>query len=271
MVAKSDGLIYAVNDSFYGFQPSIFVIDPSSKPAQIVKKIPIKRAGYPAQKLDLEGITTDGKDGFWVASEGRTDRMIPHGLYHVNAKGEIKKEVSLPPQLLNVETRFGFEGITRIGNTLWMVIQREWQDDPKDHVKLVSYNTDTGEWGAVYYKKAKPSKGWVGMSEIVSHGDFFYVIERDNQIGDAAITKKIYRIPASEMVPEPLNSPKLTVVSKELVRDLIPDLKQFGGFVVDKIEGLAITADGEMFVSTDNDGVDDSSGETFFWSIGKIH
>ena len=40
---------------------------------------------------------------------------------------------------------------------------------------------------------------------------------------------------------------------------------------MDEIEGLAITADGEMFVSTDNDGVDDSSGETFFWSIGKIH
>ena len=172
--------------------------------------------------------------------------------------------------MLNVETRFGFEGITRVGNTLWMVTQREWQDDPKDHVKLVSYNTDSGEWGAVYYKKAKPSIGWVGMSEIVSHGDFFYVIERDNQIGDAAITKKIYRIPASEMVPQPLNSSKFPVVSKELVRDLIPDLQQFGGFVVDKIEGLAITADGEMFVSTDNDGVDDSSGETFFWSIGKI-
>jgi hypothetical protein len=109
------------------------------------------------------------------------------------------------------------------------------------------------------------------MSEIVAHGDFFYVIERDNQIGDAAITKKIYRIPASEMVPQPLNSSKLPVVSKELVRDLIPDLKQFGGFVVDKIEGLAINEGGEMFVSTDNDGVDDSSGETFFWSIGKIH
>jgi hypothetical protein len=40
---------------------------------------------------------------------------------------------------------------------------------------------------------------------------------------------------------------------------------------VDKIEGLAINEGGEMFVSTDNDGVDDSSGETFFWSIGKIH
>ena len=40
---------------------------------------------------------------------------------------------------------------------------------------------------------------------------------------------------------------------------------------MEKIEGLAITTDGEMFVSSDNDGVDDSSGETFFWSIGKIH
>jgi len=71
-------------------------------------------------------------------------------------------------RLLNVETRFGFEGITRVGNTLWMVTQREWQDDPKDVVKLVSYTMDSGEWGTVYYKRAEPSKGWVGISEIVT-------------------------------------------------------------------------------------------------------
>ena len=39
---------------------------------------------------------------------------------------------------------------------------------------------------------------------------------------------------------------------------------------MEKIEGLAITAHGKILVFTDNDGVDDSSGETFFWSIGKI-
>ena len=124
-----------------------------------------------------------------------------------------------------------------------MAIQREWQDYPKDHVKLVSYKTDSEEWGAVYYKKAKPSKGWVVMSEINAYGDFYYVIKRDNQIGDAAITKKIYRFPTSEVVAELLISPKLTFFSKELVRDLIPDLQQFGCFVVDKFEGLAITED----------------------------
>jgi hypothetical protein len=269
MVAGEGKTLYAVNDSFYSFQPTIFTIDASQTPARITDATVVTRKGRPAQKLDMEGITTDGKGGFWIASEGRTDRLVPHALYHVNAKGEIKKEIALPTELLAVEKRFGFEGITRVQNTLWMAVQREWKDDPKNHVKLVSYNIETGEWGAVHYPKAAPATGWVGLSEIVQHGAYFYVIERDNQIGSNAVTKKVYRIPAADMVPAPLGG-DLTVVSKEEVRDLISDLKSYGGYVVDKVEGLAITADGEAFVSTDNDGVDDSSGETFFWSIGQM-
>jgi hypothetical protein len=268
MVADGESTVWAVNDSFYGYQPTIFKIDVSATPARITDAIYVTRAGMPAQKLDMEGITLDGNGGFWVASEGRTDRVVPHALYNVNAKGEIKKEIGLPAELMAVEKRFGFEGVTMVGDTLWMAVQREWNDDPANHVKLVAYNTDTQEWGAVLYPKAQPAKGWTGLSEIVAHGDWFYVIERDNQIGAAAVTKKIYRIPAAEMVPAPLGG-DLPVVSKEEVRDLIPDLQSFGGYVVDKIEGLAIMPDGEIFVSTDNDGVDDSSGETFFWSIGK--
>ncbi|GAA3866751.1 esterase-like activity of phytase family protein [Celeribacter arenosi] len=269
MVAGEGHTIYAVNDSFYGYQPTIFTIDASMKPARITNALPVVRSGMPAQKLDMEGITLDGEGGFWVASEGRTDRVIPHALYHVNAKGEIKEEIGLPAELMAVEKRFGFEGITKIGDTLWMAVQREWGEDPENTVKLVAYNIESGEWGAVRYAKAEPETGWVGLSEIVAHGDYVYVVERDNQIGSAAVTKKIYRIPAGEMVPAPLGG-DLPVVSKEEVRDLIPDLASFGGYVVDKVEGLAITSDGEMFVSTDNDGVDDSSGETFFWSIGKM-
>ena len=36
------------------------------------------------------------------------------------------------------------------------------------------------------------------------------------------------------------------------------------------MESLAIDAQGTGFVITDNDGIDDSSGETFFWSIGAL-
>jgi len=266
LVADADGILWAVNDSFYGYQPTIFKIDTTQTPAHIVDAIRVTRAGYPAQKLDMEGITLDGEGGFWVASEGRTDRLTPHALYHVNAKGEIKGEVGLPPELMANEIRFGFEGVTKVGDTLWMAVQREWKDDPKHEVKLVAYNTETQEWGAVRYELATPEKGWVGLSEITAHGDYVYIVERDNQIGSAAVTKKIYRVPLSEMQPAPLGG-DLPVVTKELVRDLLPDLTSTGGYVVDKVEGLAITEDGTMWVATDNDGVDDSSGETMFFAI----
>ncbi len=273
MVADEDGMIYAVNDSFYGFQPSIFKIDPSQTPARIVDVIRVHRAnGQPAQKLDLEGITLDGNGGFYLASEGRTERLIPHAIYHVSAEGLIetnKGEIGIPAELTAVEKRFGFEGITKIGDTLWMAVQREWKDDPANHVKLVSYNLETNEWGGVHYPKAEPATGWVGLSEIVAHGDWVYIVERDNQHDHRAVTKKVYRVPASEMVPAALGS-DLPVVSKTLVRDLLPDLKSTGGYVLDKVEGMAIMANGEAFISTDNDGVDDSSGETMFFSIGNV-
>ena len=269
MVAGEDGLVYAVNDSFYGFQPTIFTIDTKVTPAQITTALPITRGGVPAQKLDLEGITTDGDGGFWVASEGRTDRMIPHGIYHVDADGVIDQEIALPAALLAVEARFGFEGITEIDGTLWMAVQREWADDPADHAKLVSYNIESGEWGAVHYPKAAVDTGWVGLSEIVAHDGDVYVVERDNQIGANAAIKKVYRISGDQMVPAALGG-DLPVVTKEEVRDLIPDLQSNNGYVVDKVEGLAIFPDGTAWASTDNDGVDDSSGETFFWSLGNL-
>ena len=269
MVAGENGIVYAVNDSFYGYQPTIFTIDTTVSPAQITKALPVTRSGFAAQKLDLEGITLDGDGGFWLASEGRTDRMIPHGIYHVNSNGEIEEEISLPAELLAVENRFGFEGITLIDGTLWMAVQREWADDPTDHVKLVAYNIESGEWGAVLYPKAAAQAGWVGLSEITAHAGNVYVIERDNQIGDHAVIKMVYRISGDQMVPAALGG-ALPVVTKEAVYDLIPDLQAGRGYVVDKVEGLAIFADGAAWASTDNDGVDDSSGETYFWSIGTL-
>ncbi|QDY70299.1 esterase-like activity of phytase family protein [Qingshengfaniella alkalisoli] len=269
MVADGD-MIWAVNDSFYGGQPSIFKIDPSRTPARIVDVIRVTRDGAPAQALDMEGITLDGEGGFWVANEGRTDRDIPHALYHVDADGAITEEVALPEALMAVEKRFGFEGVTKVGDTLWMAVQREWADDPENTVKLVAYNIVTGEWGAVRYEKAAPDYGWVGLSEITAHGDHVYIVERDNQLGNLAVTKKVYRVALDQMQPAELGG-DLPVVAKEEVRDLIPDLAATGGYVLDKVEGLAILEDGTIWVSTDNDGVDDHSGETMFFQIGSAN
>jgi DNA-binding beta-propeller fold protein YncE len=272
--ATQPGILYAVNDSFYAMQPSIFTIDANRSPAKITRALPVTRHGQPAQKLDLEGIALDGKGGFWLASEGRNDRAIPHAIYNVDARGEIKKEIGLPEELSSKEIRFGFEGITTVGSgdaqVLWMAVQREWRDDKKGFVKLVSYTPKTKKWGAVLYPLEKPAKGWMGLSEITAWGDHVYILERDNQIGAAAKVKRLYRVALSDMKPAKLGG-ELPVVRKELVRDFIPDLRKLNGYVVDKIEGFTIDAAGNGYAVTDNDGVDDSSGETLFFSAGNMN
>jgi hypothetical protein len=267
------GKLYAVSDSVLSAAPTIYTIDATQTPAKITAAMVVTRGGDAAQKLDLEGITTDGEGGFWLASEGRSDRLIPHTLLHVDAKGAIVEEVPLPEALLDQEIRFGFEGVAKVGDVLWLAVQREWQDDPAGMVKLLAYNTAEKTWGAVHYPLDAAPEGegaWMGLSEIALHGDYLYLIERDNQIANRAMTKALTRVKLADLKPAELGGP-LPVVAKEAVRDLIPDLAGHGGYVSEKVEGFAVDAAGTGWLVTDNDGTDDSSGETFFWSIGAMN
>ncbi|MND02876.1 hypothetical protein D3C83_224320 [compost metagenome] len=60
------------------------------------------------------------------------------------------------------------------------------------------------------------------------------------------------------------------MVEKTIVHDLLAELSATGGHVLEKVESLAIDAAGNAFVITDNDGVDDHSGETQFLRLGKL-
>jgi len=269
--AEQEGILHAVSDSFYGMQPSIFTIDATKKPAEITDVRRVTRGGQPAQKLDLEGIALDGKGGFWLASEGDPAKLVGHGIYNVDAKGEIKAEIGFPVELLAGQTRFGLEGITSVGEgddlTLWMAVQREWKDDEKGTVKLLSYKPKSKEWGAVRYPLDKTEQGWIGLSEITAHGDHVYIVERDNLIGDAAKVKKLYRVATADLKPGKIGE-ELPLVTKQEVHDFLPDLKSAtNGYVLDKLEGFAFDASGKAYAVTDNDGVDDSSGETLFWQV----
>ncbi|MEL6582616.1 MAG: esterase-like activity of phytase family protein [Pseudomonadota bacterium] len=268
-VMAEDGTVFAVSDSFYGMQPTIFHIDVSDTPARIVDAIRVTREGQPAQLLDMEGIALDGDDGFWIASEGRSDRLVPHAIYHVGADGALEDYIALPPELLAVERRFGFEGITRVDDMLYIAVQREWRDDPENHAKVLGYDLNSEEWSVIHYPLTPAETGWVGLSEIVAHGEHVYFIERDNQFENAA-TKRITRVDLSAMNGMVALGETPAVLSPEEVVDLLPYLTSTGGYILDKVEGLAIAADGTMWVSTDNDGVDDHSGETMFFAISPM-
>ncbi len=267
------GKLYAVSDSFYKNSPAIFTIDAKQTPALITGKTVVTRDGAPAQKLDLEGIVADGEGGFWLANEGDAAKLVPHALLHVNGKGEIKQEIGLPVDLLASQERFGLEGVTAVGEgddkMLVMAVQREWGDDPKGQVKLLAYKPKDKEWSAVRYPLEQAESGWMGLSEITAHDGKLYIVERDNLIGKAARVKRVYSVSLDGFKPEKLGG-ELPVVEKTLVHDLMDDLKSTGGYVVDKVEGFAIDKNGEAFVVTDNDGVDDSSGETLFLRLGNI-
>ncbi|WP_421091163.1 esterase-like activity of phytase family protein [Pseudochrobactrum sp. MP213Fo] len=270
---EKDGILYAVSDSAYYAAPTIYTIDAKQTPAKITTALLVKRGKDAAQKLDLEGITTDGTGGFWLANEGDAKKLVPHAILNVNANGEIKKEIALPAELLAHQTRFGLEGITRTGTgddeTLWMAVQREWGNDDKGHVKLLSYNIKDESWKAVFYPLDSKEKGWVGLSEITAYDGQLYIIERDNLIGKEAVNKRLYKVAMADLKPVKLDE-KLNIVTKTLVHDFIPDLKKLNGFVPDKVEGFAIDKNGIGYVVTDNDGVDGSSGETQFFTIGKV-
>ena len=61
-----------------------------------------------------------------------------------------------------------------------------------------------------------------------------------------------------------------TTVEKTLVKDLVPYLEAPGGLLYEKIEGMALMDDGNVYVCNDNDGVDDNSGETQLLNVGGI-
>ncbi|MGH7002663.1 MAG: esterase-like activity of phytase family protein, partial [Alphaproteobacteria bacterium] len=270
---KEAGRLYAVSDSFYSAAPSIFTIDAKQSPAKILRGQLVTRGGQAAQKLDLEGITTDGEGGFWLANEGDQAKLVPHAVLHVDEKGEIEDEIALPEALLAHQSRFGLEGITRLGEgddtTLWMPVQREWKDDEKGFVKLLSYAVKDKTWSAVSYPLDKTEAGWVGLSEITAHDGQLYIVERDNQIGGKAVNKRLYRVALEGLKPAAIGE-TLPVVEKVLAHDFIDDLKATKGYVPEKLEGFAIDVDGNGYAVTDNDGVDDSSGETLFFGIGKV-
>jgi len=268
------GTLYAASDSVYSAAPSIFTIDTTQTPALITGKTIVTRNGDAAQKMDIEGLVSDGEGGFWLANEGDAAKLVPHAIIHVDEKGAIKQEIGLPVELLAGQTRFGLEGITTVGEgddqMIVMAVQREWGNDPKGQTKLLAYKPKDKEWSAVRYPLEKAEEGWMGLSEITAHDGKLYVIERDNQIGANAKVKRIYSVSLDGFKPAKLDG-ELPVVEKTLVRDLMDDLKSAtNGYVVDKVEGLAIDKNGDVFVVTDNDGVDDSSGETLFLRLGNV-
>ncbi|GAB5369073.1 hypothetical protein AAMO2058_001374000 [Amorphochlora amoebiformis] len=278
---------YTVTDSFYK-ESRILVLDIRRKPAEITKEIMIKTAEGATVNLDCEGITVREDGGFWIASEGNADGTRLNEIIRVHENGVIATRVQLPAEVRALRIRFGFEGISSVGKgsaeLVYVAFQREWTSDPAGMVRIGRYSVSSNEWRFFYYPldaPLSPNGGWVGLSEIVSvkcrgdhygsEGEVFAVLERDNQAGPDARIKRVYKINIKGVTPKTQadGTASFPVLEKTLIKDLVPDLMKPGGFVIEKVEGLMQTRDKHLYIVTDNDGVDDSNGETQLLNIGR--
>lgn len=291
-LAASSSLLFSIEDSFYQ-SSRMFVIDSELSPPTITSAVRISDSNDVLMgalssefaafllnddktvNLDLEGIdlvSDEISDGFWLVSEGRgtvgdPDRPVesPNLLIRVSEDGVIEEAVTLPDEVNDIQVRFGFEGVAADGDNVVVTFQRAWTNETDPRLGI--FNAETAEWKFVMYPLDEPESqngGWVGLSDIESIGDgVFLILERDNQGGPDAAIKKIYTIDLGDFSIE-----EGTVVEKTLYTDLMPVLSSYNGLVIEKIEGLTVDGEGNVWINSDNDGVDDSTGEHLLINLG---
>ena len=293
LASGGDDMLYTVEDSFFRMS-RIFAINATSMPYTIVDDMRVMDTTNMLRQiltanetaillnddmtvnLDLEGIDVieDGS-GFWICSEGRgtvADAARPYEtpnlIVRLSETAEIEEAVRLPAEVESIQVRFGFEGVAIDGDHVVVTFQRAWQGE--EEARLGIFNTVDKTWKFVFYPLDTPISqfgGWVGLSDIESMGEGkFLILERDNQGGPDAALKRLYMISLGDfsiadgsMVP-----------GKRFIRDLIPDLEAGGRSVIEKVEGLAIDDAGNVWINTDNDGVDDNSGENLLLNLGDV-
>lgn len=239
--------------------------------------------GDGAVNLDLEGVAVAGDGGFWVCSEGTgnlvagvsdpNDRPFerPNLILHVTSGGSIDQAILPPTDVTLNQFRFGFEGVTEAEGALFVAFQRAWTGagDPSGFARIGRYDLTRGEWTFAHYPletPTSPNGGWVGLSDLTYLGDgAFALIERDNQGGPDAAIKWVTTFSTQGVTFQAADQvASFHVLTKSTVLDaLAADVfGPAGGLTPEKLEGLAVFADGTALIVNDNDGVDDNSGET---------
>ena len=258
--------LWTVSDSYYS-PTKLYAIDSRSGrrgPALITSALTVTENGDPLG-IDAEGLASRPAGGFWLAAEGATGPT--NVLLLLDRQAAVQRRVPLPADVAAGLGSRGLEGIAVTGTgrseQVYVALQSPLTTDPPGIARIGRYTVATGVW--TWYGYPLDAGSTVGLSELVAiGGSRFAVLERDNRSGPTAEVKRIYTVDLARAAGAgPL--PRLT---KTLAVDLLPALRASNGWVQEKVEGLAVGGDGRTYLVTDNDGVEDATGETLFVDLG---
>lgn len=276
-------IVYGVFDR--AFPATIAQITVNGRQAMVT---PLARVN--ASGIDLEGIDLDtsilaqaGQLSFWLASEGTGMQNL---ILRVLADGTVTHTIPLPAEIGARVTSNGYEGIAVSGDgrKILVAIQREITGDTATtngrlHTRIGVYHLDTQAWEFFLYPlqpapPARPDLGaaapWVALSEITRVGqtplgsDIYAVIERDNRLAGLIQTKLLCYFSLDNLVSFGTGvvgagtSNATLEAGRHVIRKSCYDIAApFAPH--EKIEGVAITPTGSLWVVRDNDGAGQSS------------
>ncbi|WP_442797209.1 esterase-like activity of phytase family protein [Pantoea vagans] len=230
--------------------------------------------------LDTEGITPDGKGGYWLCDEygpflinvdERGKILAIHGPQA--AEGEKSIAGGLPNILKWRQPNRGFEGITRMPDgRIIAAVQSTLDIDGKSKkqarfTRLVSFDPATGKTAMYGYpidSEAYSKNSDAKIGDIVAiDNQHILLIEQGTDKNDA-MRNLIYKVdlsPATELSAfdkpgeYPESDDEKTLVKRGIkfaAKKLVVDLRQLG-WQQEKAEGLALIDDKTLAVTNDND------------------
>lgn len=269
--AHNPAILYSIEDTFFG-QNRIFTLDVSSKPALITGETKIMDtnnvfansavnthltsvtdtelvAMINADKsvnIDSEGLAKAADGGFWIASEGSgaaASAASMNLIFKTDAFGVIESVIHLPAEVNALQINNGFEGITEYNNSLYVAFQRAWAGEANPRIGI--YDLAAKTWKFMCYPlnaySSQFAGGCVGLSEITAIGNGgFMVLERDNRGGPDATIKRLYNINLQAVTDG-------ETLTKTLIRDIKPVLGATTGTLIEKVEGTALIANGDVY------------------------
>lgn len=271
------------------FNPHIikFTLQPETKHIHYIEEIPLKlpdgklltglpnlspakgRTGdeYPVtidgKKIshDLLGIDPEGicilDQNIWMVEEygpsilkfdlsgTLISRYVPKGYYAKKDLNQIRKKYGnnfiqeiLPEELLTRRLNRGFEGVACTQGKIYATLQSPLPGDD-NHVLILELNLTKNKIDSYRYPLDSTKAEKIG--DLSFHENKLYIIEQNSETGPESF-HQIFEID----VPK-LKSGK--VMGKKLVVDLV----KLGFDFTDKVEGLTVLPNGDMYILNDND------------------